>query len=147
VLEAGATPFRRVLVPLDGSPLADAILPHVERLARVYGSELLLLRVEPYQIALAAEPAFDPRAVEASLEAQRARLEQAGLPTSVMAAYGAVPVEILRAARECDLVAMATHGRGAASRWWFGSVAEQVVRHCPAPLLLYRPPEVTGEAE
>lgn len=149
VLEEGARPFRRILVPLDGSPLSASILPHVERLARVYGSEVLLLRVEPFTIAVTPspvlEPPWDPRAIEASLEEPRRRLEQAGIPASVMAAYGGVAVELLRAARDCDLVAMSTHGRGGPSRWWFGSVAEQVVRHCATPLLVLRPPEAEGE--
>lgn len=143
---AGATPppgpFGRVLVPLDGSALAEEVLPHVERLARAYGAEVLLLRVEPYQYTIApsplVEPLWDPRVVEATLEAPRERLVSAGVRTSLMAAYGVVPAEILRVARDCDLVAMSTHGRGGVSRWWFGSVAEQVVRHCTTPLLVVR---------
>ncbi|MBX3466354.1 MAG: universal stress protein [Planctomycetes bacterium] len=135
-------PFRRILVPLDGSDLAAEVLPHVERLARVYGSEVLLLTVEPYEYTLAPTPLVapptDPRALEALVEGPRARLAAAGIPTSVMTAHGVVPVEVLRAAHACDLVAMTTHGRGGASRWWFGSVAEQVLRHCAAPLLVLR---------
>lgn len=139
---AAAGPFGRVLVPLDGSALADEVLPHVERLVRAYGAEVLLLRVEPYQYTIApsplVEPLWDARAVEATLEGARDRLQRAGARVSVMAAYGVVPAEILRAARDCDLVAMCTHGRGGVSRWWFGSVAEQVVRHCTTPLLVVR---------
>ncbi|MCO5168956.1 MAG: universal stress protein [Planctomycetes bacterium] len=139
---APTPPFRRILVPLDGSDLAAEVLPHVERLARVYGSEVLLLTVEPYEYTLAPTPLVasptDPRALEALVEGPRARLTRAGAPTSVMTAHGVVPIEVLRAARDCDLVAMTTHGRGGASRWWFGSVAEQVVRHCTTPLLLVR---------
>ncbi len=135
-------PFRRVLVPLDGSTLAEDVLPHVERVARAYGAEVRLLRVEPYQYTLApsplVEPLWDPRAVEASLEPARERLEAAGVRASVTSAYGVVAAEILRASRDVDLVAMSTHGRGGVSRWWFGSVAEQVVRHCTTPLLVVR---------
>lgn len=141
---AGARPFRRVLVPLDGSALAEQVLPHVERVARAYGSEVLLMRVEPFQYTIApsplVEPMWDPRALEATLEGPRERLQAAGVPTSVLAAYGVVPAEILHAARDCDLVAMSTHGRGGVSRWWFGSTAEQVVRHCTTPLLVVRAP-------
>lgn len=146
---APAAPFRRILVPLDGSALADAVLPHVEQLARVYGAEVLLLRVEPFQYVVApsplVEPTWDPALVAGTIEPQRRRLEEAGLRASVMTAYGVVPLEILRAARDCDLVAMATHGRGGPSRWWFGSVAEQVVRHCATPLLVVRSATDVGE--
>lgn len=149
VLESGARPFRRILVPLDGSELSASVLPHVERLARIYASEVLLLRVEPFTVTVTpspvVEPLWDPRATEASLEEPRRELELAGIPASVMAAYGGVAIEILRAARDCDLVAMSTHGHGAASRWWFGSVAEQVVRHCTTPMLVLRPDLVDGD--
>lgn len=144
-----ARPFRRVLVPLDGSRLSEQVLPHVERLASAYGSEVQLLRVEPYQVTFApapvAEPSWDPRALEQSLEPAVARLARAGLTVRAASAHGVVAAEILRAAQGSDLVAMTTHGRGGLSRWWFGSVAEQVVRHCTTPLLVVRAGEA-GEA-
>ncbi|MBX3468198.1 MAG: universal stress protein [Planctomycetes bacterium] len=59
-------------------------------------------------------------------------------PVEARAAYGVVAAEVLRAAREADLLAMTTHGRSGVSRWWFGSVAEQVLRHAPCPLLVLR---------
>lgn len=153
VLDGGPAqrPFQRILVPLDGSELAAEILPHVERLASIYRSEVLLLRVEPYHYPPGPSPLRDqpwePSAVEATLEGPRRTLELAGVPTSAMAAHGVVAVEILRAARDCDLVAMCTHGRGGASRWWFGSVAEQVTRHCTRPMLVLRPPGAGHDEE
>jgi nucleotide-binding universal stress UspA family protein len=147
---AGPRPFQRILVPLDGSALAAEILPHVQRLASIYNSEVLLLRVEPYYYAPGPSPfvpkPWEPSEVEATLEEPRRALELGGVPTSVMAAHGVVAVEILRAARDCDLVAMCTHGRGGVSRWWFGSVAEQVTRHCTRPMLVVRP-EGVGRSE
>ena len=50
-----------------------------------------------------------------------------------------VAEEILNAAKSADMVCMSTHGRSGLSRWWFGSVAEQVLRTCTAPLLVVRP--------
>lgn len=148
---AAPRPFQRILVPLDGSPLSAGILPHVARLANIYGSEVLLLRVEPYHYPPEPSPLGDqlwePAAVEATLDEPRRTLELSGVPTTVMAAHGVIAVEILRAARDCDLVAMSTHGRGGASRWWFGSVAEQVTRHCTKPMLVLRPPGAGHDEE
>ena len=67
------------------------------------------------------------------------KLTAAGLTATLEVATGYPATEILRAAEdETDLIALSTHGRSGASRWWFGSVAEQVLRHCEVPLLIQR---------
>lgn len=136
-------PFERVLVPLDGSPTSARIVPLVEQVARAHASRVTLLRVEPMIISEVPSPVvsgslWDPAPLESSLEPQRAALAAAGVPVEARAAYGVVAAEVLRAAREADLLAMTTHGRSGVSRWWFGSVAEQVLRHAPCPLLVLR---------
>lgn len=138
--------FRRILVPVDGSDVSLGILPLVEDLARLYESEVLLLRVEwTVPVAAAPYPAEvaalrPPKEVEASIEPVRRRLEQAGIRARAVAAYGPEALEILDAAERehVDLVAMSTHGRSGLSRWIYGSVAEQVIRHCTRPLLVRR---------
>lgn len=138
--------FRRILVPVDGSDVSLGVLPLVEDLGRLYDSEVLLLRVEwTVPVAAAPYPAEvaalrPPKEVEASLEPTRRRLEQAGLRARSLAAYGPEALEILDAAEreQVDLVAMSTHGRSGLSRWIYGSVAEQVIRHCTRPLLVRR---------
>ncbi|MGE0710740.1 MAG: universal stress protein [Planctomycetota bacterium] len=145
-LAAGAVHFERILVPLDGSAQADRILPHVEALARSYGSRVTLLRVEPAVDAPpypAGPPAvrWDEARLRASLEPQRERLARAGLDVTVQGVVGMISQEVLHAAEQSGLVAMTTHGRSGISRWWFGSVAETVVRHCPCPMLILRAPE------
>jgi len=127
--------FGQVLVPLDGSEVSAAVLDHVAPLAAAFGSEVVLLTVAPD----AAD--YDPEAVTAGLATALERLRAAGVAAKAWAAAGDEVEEILRAAGEVDLVAMATHGRSGVSRWWFGSVAEQVVRACPKPLLVVRPTE------
>lgn len=130
--------FERILVPLDGSSYADQILPHVEHVASALGcKEVILLRVQPEDRV--APLAFDPEEVVATLAPQRERLQAAGLRLRVWAALGDEVEEILRAADEADLVCLCTHGRSGASRWWYGSVAEQVLRVCDRPLLVVRP--------
>jgi nucleotide-binding universal stress UspA family protein len=142
----GELRFRRILVPLDGSEVSLGVLPLVEDLARLYGSEVVLLRVE-WTIPIAAAPypaevnVLRPAAeVEALLEPHRRRLEQAGIAARCLAGYGPEALEILDAAdrEKVDLVAMSTHGRSGLSRWIYGSVAEQVIRHCTRPLLVRR---------
>jgi nucleotide-binding universal stress UspA family protein len=129
--------FNRLLVPLDGSELADRILPHVERLAKVFGSEVVLLHVQ--RESRVAPGVFDPSLVVKELEGQRDRLNAQGIRARCWAALGDEAEEILRAAEEADLVCMTSHGRSGLSRWWFGSVAEQVLRVCNRPLLVVRP--------
>jgi nucleotide-binding universal stress UspA family protein len=84
---------------------------------------------------------WDEEQTKGSLKLQHKGLTDAGVTTHLRAARGVEATEILAAAKEADLVALTTHGRGGISRWWFGSVAESVVRHCPCPLLLLRSEE------
>ncbi len=142
-IKEGSNQFTKILVPLDGSALSDGILPWVVELAQTYESEVTLLRVQPFVYSSMPSPVlvgelWNEAATRASLEEQRQRLEAAGVNVSVKAAYGIESSEILSAAAESDLVAMTTHGRSGPSRWWFGSVAESVIRHCSCPLLVLR---------
>ena len=142
-----------ILVPLDGSPLAEQALPYAQALLAP-GGELTLLKVveepdpihgmrgqplvpaEDVQGMLERQAHDDLKRAEATLHGQRphVRLEVVG---------GNPAVEILRVAAErgVDLIAMTTHGRGALGRWVFGSVADRVARSSPVPVLLVRPSE------
>lgn len=135
--------FRRILVPLDGSETADRVLPLVEEVGRLHDARVTLLRVEPLVITELPSPmlegsSWNPARLEASMAPQQERLAAAGVEAEAKAAHGVVAAEILRAARDSDLLAMTTHGRTGVARWWFGSVAEQVLRHAPCPLLVVR---------
>lgn len=142
--EQGPLGFARLLVPLDGSPVSLEVLPVVELLARRYGSEVLLLHVDA-PIHLLGEPGFVPPArapevVTAALRPVRDRLVAAGLRARLVAGYGPEALAIVETAEreQADLVVMSTHGRSGAARWLYGSVAEQVLRHCARPLLVRR---------
>lgn len=144
--------FGRILVPLDGSELAEQILPVVSAFARRFESEVLLLRVEWSLAAVSGPYAPDvahlrPLAeVEASLQPARKRLEAEGVRVRTLAAYGPEATEILDTAERehVDLIAMSTHGRSGLSRWMYGSVAEHVLRHCHRPLLVRRVVQAEG---
>ena len=136
--------FKRILVPLDGSPLAETVLPQVQELIQALGAELFLLRVTTAHVF----PGVDPTAgevdvvqhAEAYVAAVAARLRTAGLSVQTAVRYGEAADEILAHIGDnaIDLVAMSTHGRSGLSRLLLGSVAEHVVRHAPVPVLLLR---------
>ncbi len=152
------TAYERVLVPLDGSDLAEAILPFAEKLAGPIDSEVILLRVvEPLAPAAALAAAGVPAPDELflrQLEARRyldeiaRRLEDKGLRVRTLLGHGPAASEIVAVARSerADLIAMSTHGRGGLGRLLFGSVAEAVLRAAPVPVLLIRmtPGATTG---
>ena len=129
-LESSAIwPPERVLVPLDGSGHAERILPHARRMIPSTGTVVLAEVLRPG--AAAAGTALDePRRL---LLAEGQRVES-------RVAEGDPAEEIIRLASDVDLVALSTHGRTGVERWWYGSVAEQVLRSCPRPLLVLRPP-------
>jgi nucleotide-binding universal stress UspA family protein len=148
--------YRRVLVPLDGSELAEAILPFAGQVARPFDAEVALLRVvEPLSAAEAVASAgvvapdtFVLRELEAKrylLKVER-RLSNEGLRVRTLVALGRPAEAIVDAVKTsgADLVAMTTHGRSGLGRALFGSVAESVLRTSPVPVLLVRTPATQG---
>jgi nucleotide-binding universal stress UspA family protein len=145
--------YERMLVPLDGSEVAEAILPFAEQIAGPLDAEVVLLRViePPSPIELVASTGvvapdtFTVRDVEAKAylsEVQR-RLSKKGLRVRTRVALGGPPAEEILAAAQAtstDLIAMATRGRSGLGRALFGSVAESVLRASPVPVLLIRTP-------
>ena len=141
--------FKKILVPLDGSTLATKIMPQVADLAKSQKSEITLLTVgSSSNIALIAEAA--PSLIEETLGSLKSAAEKnlaevantlkaKGLRVNWVYREGVPAREIIHYADEarCDLIAMATHGRGEIA-WVLGSVAEQVVTHASVPVLLMR---------
>lgn len=136
----------RILVPLDGSRLAEAILPVVEGLAGAHDAAVLLLEALPARPAFGGETPAEADA-EAYLRRVAARLAARGVRRAAWRLwYDAPDRAIEEAARHhaADVVAMATHGRTGLGRMVFGSVAAAVVRRAPVPVLLVRG-ELAGE--
>jgi nucleotide-binding universal stress UspA family protein len=139
-----------ILVPLDGSALAEDALRSAERLATLPGARLHLLRViEPARYPLAGEGyvyvPFDDEAeradAQAYLDEQIARLARGGVPATSQVVMG-MPISVIpRVAAECgaDVIAMATHGRGGLARLVLGSVATGTLQRTHVPVLLTRP--------
>lgn len=144
----------RVLVPLDGSELAESALEAVERLVTL-ASTLHLLRV--VELPTYAEAfSYSGYSLEAGLADAQVYLEdlaEAKLPAErsreieVRGGFPAVTIDILAREREIDLIAMATHGRGGLARLVLGSVAARVLQRAVVPLLVVRPPAMRRPAE
>jgi nucleotide-binding universal stress UspA family protein len=144
--------FRIVMVPLDGSELAESALPFALTLAERSGGELHLVQVaatlRPFVPTDAADPEGIPPLEKARkrstryLEEVRARVRESGSPVGVRThVLSGRPVEALFGwilKEGVDQVVMTTHGRGRFQRLWLGSVAEGLVRSAPAPVLLWR---------
>ena len=137
--------YRRILIPVDGSALAERALPYACRLAEQHGAELVLVRVvEPLGQLASTTP--DGRAASHSavgaaqlyLEELAGRLPRRAVVTAV---YYGEPVDGILdeiSLRHPDLVVMATHGR-TGLRVVLGSVADAVARRSPVPVLLVPP--------
>lgn len=151
---------RRIVVPLDGSELSESILDHAVLLATPGETELALVQVV-MPLAVPSYPhttsgfAYDAddlarrqRAAETYLECLAVELRANGFTTTVkVTSHGQIARAILDYAlhADADLIALATHGRGAAARFALGSVADKVLRAATTPLLMFRP--APGEME
>jgi nucleotide-binding universal stress UspA family protein len=142
--------YRKILVPLDGSKVAEGVLPHAKALAYSQGAELILLTVgaNPTLDFVFSDPGLADRAVMEQEERSKkyiteieAQLKSAGFKTSTQLRVGAVAEVILGVAEELqvDIIAMSTHGRTGPARWLVGSIAERVVYNSKIPVLLIRP--------
>ena len=141
--------FKKILIPLDGSELAAKILPQVEDLVKSEQAEIVLLTVGNVSgVAQLAET--HPSLVDEAASALKTAAEKylttvangikaKGLEVNWIYREGLPAQEIIQCAAEesCDLIAMATHGRGEVA-WMLGSVAEKIVSHATVPVLLMR---------
>lgn len=149
--QGGLKMFKKILIPLDGSELAESVLPHVRALAECTGAEIVLLRVAivPAEAYLFADPTVtfnirDNTEAEAQsyLLGKAAELKGAGLKVTAEVGVGPVGQTILDFAKNihADLIAMSTHGRSGLPRLVIGSVADDVMRNSHIPVLLVRAP-------
>jgi nucleotide-binding universal stress UspA family protein len=154
--------YNKILVPLDGSKLAESVLPHVERLAACSpGAEVMLVSVTERVSGFTAvddpnQPSGEqliPEAVGKEERQARKYLDRIAKPladkgikvlTEVLLGKPADEITLFAVNEGYDLIVMASHGRSGPSRWTHGSVAEKVFRSNCAPLLMVRPPGCAG---
>lgn len=138
--------LNKILVCLDGSDLAEHVLPHVADMVRQGPTEVVLLKVLPETIGGVTgvsqkTPLTMQQRADEYLKALASPLEAAGARVTCVTMLGKAEQVIVRYAREnqIDLIAMATHGRGGLQNTLFGSVAQHVLRESGLPMLLVRP--------
>jgi nucleotide-binding universal stress UspA family protein len=147
------TEFRHILVPLDGSSLAERAIPLATALAEKFGSEILLLRV--LDIPKPTPPTSHPEVTigwvrearaqaheeaQSYLDARQQEVYRQGITVRALMRDRSPAEDILQVVsnEKIDLIVMSAHGRGGLARWTFGSVADKVARHSPCPVLLVR---------
>lgn len=147
--------LRSILVPLDGSELAEAVLPLVTDLARSIGASVTLARVVPFLGGIYMASPYAPLVVpdtfdqamedarttaRAYLDAAAERLRRAGITVETVERDGDPASRLLSLMDEehYDLVVAATHGRTGITRWVMGSVAEHLIEASHTPVLLVR---------
>jgi nucleotide-binding universal stress UspA family protein len=142
--------YGRILVPLDGSPLAERVLPYVRLLGKAWQVPIELLRVystvpegwsgpgqgrrqEPFAAGISSEP-------EDYLDKVTTSLIDLGVPVT-SAAYAGDPASLIVSSAEAQpgaLIAMSTHGRSGITRWVLGSVTDKVLHATAIPMLVVR---------
>ena len=141
--------YKRILLPLDGSPLAEQALPHATTLAERFQAELVLLRVLiPLPRPLVTAEAKIQRAEKATailvrkyLEDVAASIKESGITVQTITLGGGRPhLQIIQYAEtnQVDLIVISTRGQSGLSRWLMGSVSDRVVRGANVPVLLVR---------
>jgi nucleotide-binding universal stress UspA family protein len=144
--------IHHILVPLDGSALAEQILGHATELGRITHAEYTLLQVtEPVFVGYGSEmsaisaneqilESLQTQA-QAYLDRVAAGLRAEGLQVQTITMIEFAAAAILEYAREhaVDLIALETQGRGGLARWIVGGVADKVIRGASVPVLLHRP--------
>jgi nucleotide-binding universal stress UspA family protein len=135
----------KIMVPLDGSTLAEAALDTARALARASGGQIVLMRAARARLAPGADPTeAEVRVVEeatAYLDGVKARLLALGQPDVATAVWYGLPAACVVEAAEfyaVDLIVMTTHGRSGLGRLVMGSVAEAVLRSTTVPILVVR---------
>ena len=144
--------YKKILVPLDGSKLAEAALPHAESLAARYGAELLLLSVVTTPAIDTGRGREGPKLFQAEIDTRVQEAEdylkqlRGSLRARNIAAKTAVKFEpVVRSIAETaaeaavDLVVIASHGRSGLGRFFFGSVAAGLLNRIEQPLMVIRP--------
>jgi len=149
--------FKKILVCLDGSKLAEQVIPYAIDMAVAHKAKIVLFRVLPLPVAMApgapAVPIESPMTPEVEAEAKNyllgiaTPLADKGISTEVVVQQGSAAgkgIVDYASGNSVDLITIATHGRSGIGRAVFGSVADYVLRESGLPILLITPKETTS---
>jgi nucleotide-binding universal stress UspA family protein len=147
--------YQKIMVPLDGSELAECVLPHVETIAKgCQANSVMFVRVvEPVYFPTGGDIAMSEKDRKEMESGQRSmaedymtglvgRLQYDGVGVQSELIFGRAAESLAEYAtkNEVDLIIIATHGRSGISRWVWGSVAERILRSACVPVLMVRAP-------
>lgn len=144
--------YTRVIVPLDGSDLAEQALAQASELAQTLNIPIHVVRVVDTYSAqaipatgMALDYSMLAELSEEEMEDAKVyvadavkKLKDQGLTASGDVLHGPIAQQIVSSARPEDVIVMSSHGRTGIKRWFLGSVAEEVMRRADAPVLLHR---------
>lgn len=144
--------YKHILLPMDGSKMAEQALPHAVAQAECFGAELILLRVlEPFPHVRSMSPA-DMTTLRHHIDEWTreyfdriiADLRDRAISIKTAIAEGRPNVVILQYAEmnQVDLIVICSRGRSGLSRWLIGSVADRVMRGATVPVLLVQAREI-----
>jgi nucleotide-binding universal stress UspA family protein len=131
-------PLQRIVVPLDGSPAAERALPFGAKLAGMLGAPVHLVSVHETVSGEHADPTNQRDAVAAYLDREAGAIATDDVIASTEVRAGVPDAELLATVGPGDLLVITTHGQGAARRWQIGRVAEKLLRHAAAPIVMIR---------
>lgn len=152
--------YKKILVPLDGSKLAECVLPHVESIAGACGAEeVIFLRVvEPFNQVCGWEGCVtqdvidsidaDSKVAAASYLNQLVkgtRYDGVSVRPEVITGTPADSIADYATKNSVDLITIATHGRSGVGRWVWGNVADRILRSACVPVLMVRAPGCVPE--
>jgi nucleotide-binding universal stress UspA family protein len=143
----GGTMFDPILVPMDGSLLAECVLPHAVAIARAFDAKVILLRVLEKNQASEKVQLFDlvnwqinKTGVKLYLEKISARLQKSGLRIETAVLEGLVAESITEYAQSqgMKLIILSSHGRSGLSQWGISSVTQKIIFSAPTSVLIIR---------
>lgn len=130
---------RRLIVPVDGSTLAEAVLPWATGLAKLLKSRLVFLHVYPPGAAgMGAHPEETFESLRTRMIRRCELLRKEGINASFKVRTGDAAERILGTLDRNDMIVTTTHGAGGFKRWIFGSVAEKLIHEARVPVLVYK---------
>lgn len=146
--------YKKILVPLDGSELAECVLPHVESIAKGCGVESVVFvrALDAYMPSAASAYVGESlkKEIEESNEkaareyldqvVSRVKLDGVEVQKQLITGRAAESIAEYATKNSIDLIAIATHGRSGVSRWAWGSVADRLLRSACVPILMVRAP-------
>ena len=142
--------YKKILVPLDGSELAECVLPHVETITNGCGiSEVVFVRVYEPLHAVAQDYILPEDSQQKGIEIaknylnnikEKVKYDNAIVSSTVLVGRAPEGIADYASKNNFDLIVIATHGHSGLSRWVWGGVADRILRSASIPVLMVRAP-------